>query len=162
MQQEIQEAWEKILSEISEQNASQKVVMIKNFLIGNNSKESPISPNDVIEIINQAEIQFDWSKAGIIQDFISSPKSPKTTSDEVIKMINQTGIENDGSKKGIIIEFLRSPKSFAMTPQDLAKIIKGVGLQNQADYSIQLYQSKFSTSENYIENFIDFTKSLQP
>jgi len=36
MQQEIQETWKKILPEISEQNVSQKIVMIKNFLIDNN------------------------------------------------------------------------------------------------------------------------------
>jgi DNA-binding Xre family transcriptional regulator len=39
-------------------------------------------------------------------------------------------------------------------------MIKEVGLQNRADLSTDLYVTKFSASENYIENFIDFTKVL--
>jgi hypothetical protein len=41
-------------------------------------------------------------------------------------------------------------------------MIKEVGLQNRADYTIELCEAKFSSSPNYVQDFIDLTKALHP
>ncbi len=141
-------------------NGLNKKNLIKNFL--ESERSEGINVEDFVEIIKSAEFEEDWFKEQLIDKFLKSERSLGINVEDFIKIIKSAEFKEDGYKKLSINKFLESERSPNMTPQDLANMIKEVGLQNRADLSTNLYVTKFSASENYIENFIDFTKALQP
>ena len=137
-----------------------KKQLIDKFLESKSSLE--VNAEDFVKIIKSAEFKEDCFKEQLINKFLESKSSLEINAEDFVKIIKSTEIKNGLNKKNLIQNFLKSERSSNMTPQDLVKIIKGVGLQNRPDLSTNLYVTKFSASENYIENFIDFTKALHP
>jgi hypothetical protein len=137
-----------------------KLLSIKNFL--SSEKSSGVNCNDFVEIIKSVEFKdYEYAKFFLIVNFLESKRSEGINIEDFALIIKNVELKPNIFKYELIRSFLKNRLSNP-THKDLAKIIKEVGLQNQADTAVNLYVKKFSASENYIENFIDFTKVLQP
>ena len=137
-----------------------KLFLINNFL--KSERSVGIASKDFSLIIKSAELKEDVSKLTLIDNFLKSERSVGIASKDFVEIIKSAEFERENPKFILMNRFLESERSANMTPQDLVNMIKRVDLQNQADLSIILYATKFSSSENYIENFIDLTKALHP
>lgn len=93
---------------------------------------------------------FEIQKFGLIEIFLKSENSEVINVEDFINIIKSAKFNEDSSKSTAIKDFLISERSSNVSPQDLANMIKEVGLKNRADLSIELYTTKFSSSENYI------------
>ena len=135
-----------------------KAGIIINFIC---KPKSEINQDDVFKMMERTNIINDNQKAIIIFNFVKK-KSSEISQDDVFQMMEKAEIISDKFKELIIGIFVSFNKSSFDSSKDVANIIKRSNLQYRPDLSIKIFDIKFSTSENYIENFIDFTKDLHP
>jgi len=150
----------KIIKDADIKDDSAKENIIVEFL--ESERSLGINVEGFVKMIKSAEFNEDRSKERLIDNFLKSEGSSGINVEDFVKMIKSAEFKEDWSKERLINDFLKSERSPNMTPQDLANMMKEVGLQNRSDLSTDLYITKFSASENYVKNFIDFTKALQP
>jgi hypothetical protein len=137
-----------------------KHLKILNFL--KSERSVGIANKDFIEIIKGADFKDETSKLSLMTDFLKSERSVGIANKDFIEIIKGAEFKGERSKLILMTDFLKSERSSSITPQDFANMIKEVGMQNRADLSTNLFVDKFSASENYIKNFIDFIKELHP
>ena len=141
-----------------------KYILVKDFLLS--EKSSGITAIQFAKLIKSAEFKNDYYKNYIIECFLSEEISSGITAIQFAELINNVEFTRDSDggnfKYWLAGKFLSSERSSNLTVKDFANMINEVGLQNQVTKTIELYKNKFSSSENYFENFIDITKTLHP
>ncbi len=141
-------------------NDLHKLSLIDNFF----KSERSVGINHIqfIEFIKVAEFIDDRDKRESISNFLSSDRSSGINVEDFVEIIKVAEFKDDRDKRESISDFLSSQRSSNMTLEDFAKMIKEVGFQYQVDKTIELYKNKFSSSENYIKNFFNIVKELNP